>query len=322
MSRLLGGFAVGSFAEDISKEDAVNLFKSGNLDEAIPALESASRTFSDDAQVHSCLGMAYGKIGENEKSIASFEKSLSLIKSARAHYNLGVAYDCAGRFPEAKEQFQHALDYDPSYSPAREAIRQIESSPAVAPVEPTVMIQASPDPEPTIMGQAPPTAAIPQSDVIGGVPDFSGFATPKAPPDLSAEKARKELEWQERRKTYIKSGLAYGAICGAVFLVLARLSLVLIIPSVMGHGSILLTLIGTFIQGGIVGAIVGLWVGLTCGSENEGAVAGAVVGGFYGLIVGLCTGVIGLAVWSLFMWAIITGAFGFFVGKMVASSLN
>lgn len=94
------------------------------------------------------------------------------------------------------------------------------------------------------------------------------------------------------------------------------------IPSLMGTGSVLLRLVGTFIQGGIVGAIVGLWVGLTCGAENEGAIAGAVVGGVYGLVSGLFTGVIGLAVWSMIIYAFSTGIFGFFVGKMVASSLN
>lgn len=313
---------MGLFAEDISKEDAINLFKSGKLDEAIPALESITETSADDPQVYSCLGMAYGKIGEKEKSIASFEKALSLLKSARAHYNLGVAYDCAGRSTEAEEQFQHALDFDPSYSPAREAIRQIESKAAQTPAEPTVMAQAPTGPQATIMGQPPAAVAAPPGGVIGATPDFAAQAATKGPPDLAAEKARKEFEWQERRKTYVKSGLAYGAICGAVFLVLIRLSLIVIVPSTMGRGNILLMLVGTFIQGGIVGAIVGLWVGLTCGAENEGALAGAVVGGVYGLISGLITMPIGFAVWSMFFSALCTGIFGFFVGKMVSSSLN
>ncbi|MEN6356003.1 MAG: tetratricopeptide repeat protein [Armatimonadota bacterium] len=311
---------MGLFAEDVSREEAISLFKSGRLDEAIPALERVALKLSDDPQVHSCLGMAYGKIGEIEKSIASFEKSLLLLKSARAHYNLGVAYDCAGRYSEAKGQFQHALDYDPSYSPAREAIRQIESKSSLEPA--AAASGVSSEPQPTIMGQAPPTASVPQSGTIGGVPDFSTLAAPKAPPDLSAEKVKRELEWQERRKTYVKSGLAYGAICGAVLLLLIRLCLVAMASSIIGSGSALLILVGAIIQGGIVGGIVGLWVGLTCGAENEGALAGAVVGGTYGLLAGLIGGMGGFAIWNMLFSALFTGIFGFFIGKMVASSLN
>ncbi|MCE5323545.1 tetratricopeptide repeat protein [bacterium] len=305
--------------EDISKEEAISLFKSGQLDDAIPAFENIALKFPDDPQIHSYLGMAYCKIGEKEKCIASFEKSLLLLKSARAHYNLGIAYDSAGRQSEAKDQFQKALDYDPSYSPAREAIRQIDSQHSN---EPPIMARVASEPQPTIMGQAPPTVSAQQSNAIGMVPDFTTLAAPKAPPDLSAEKAQKELEWQERRKTYVKSGLAYGAICGAVLLLLIRLCLVIMASSFLGKGSALLILVGAIIQGGIVGGIVGLWVGLTCGAENEGAVAGAVVGGAYGLLAGLIGGMGGLAILNMLFSALCTGIFGFFIGKMVASSLN
>ncbi|MHB9038816.1 MAG: tetratricopeptide repeat protein [Armatimonadota bacterium] len=288
-----------SSARGQSREEALSLLKSGKLDEAIPALENALLAHPTDPQIHSCLGMAYSQVGDIEKSIAAFGKSLELLKSARAYFNLGVAYESAGMTSEAHEQYRLAVAFDSKYAPAQEALNKL---------------------------QAKMRAASHNTDVIGATPDFSTLAAPKAPPDLNAEKARKELEWQERRRDYVKAGLIYGVICGAIFLFLVRLASTLVAaPAFMmlgQGGSLAMVLVGAIIRGGLIGGIVGLWVGLTCGAENEGAVAGAVAGAAYGLLTGLLQGMGGLAFWNMVISALGTGIFGFFIGKMVSSSLN
>jgi hypothetical protein len=269
------------------------------LDEAISALESALVANPGDPQIHSCLGMAYSQTGNEEKSIAAFEKSLELLKSARAYFNLGVAYESAGMDREALEQYRLAVAFDATYSPAQEALQKLQA-------------------------ELTPTAN--ETDVIGMMPDFSTLTAPKAPPDLEAEKARKELEWQERRRDYVKSGLIYGATCGAVLLFLVRLASVILAAPLFAmfgqSGSTTVVLLGAIIGGAIVGGIVGLWVGLTCGGENEGALAGAAVGAVYGLVAGLFQGMGGAVIWFMIVSALSTGMFGFFIGKMVYSSLN
>ncbi len=319
---------MGLSGDNVSKETAIGHLKSGRYDEAITSLEQVLLTQSDDPQLHSCLGMAYSQTGEHSKSIGAFEKSLELQKSARAHYNLGLAYDGAGRYSEAQEQFQFAIDLDPTYTPAKEALQKVlgkiqTSTEAVQ--EPTIVAAAPAAPEPTVVG-APvlEQASMSQSEIIGVMPDFSTLSAPKAPPDLSAEKAQKELEWQERRKSYIKSGVAYGAICGAGFLLLIRGGLAMLAAMATGEslGTLALIMLGAILNGGIVGAIVGLWIGLTCGAENEGLLAGAITGAVFGLISGLISGYGIYSLGCMLFSAFGTGIFGFIIGKMVASSLN
>lgn len=320
---------MGLSGDNVTKEAAVGHLKSGRYDEAIASLQQVLLTQTDDPQLYSFLGMAYSQTGEHDKSIDAFEKSLAIQKSARAHYNLGLAYNSAGRYSEAQEQFQLAVDLDPAYTPAKEALSKvldkIQASAETAP-EPTVVTTAATNPEPTVVG-APvlEQASMAQSDITGAIPDFSTLGPPKAPPDLAAEKAKKELEWQERRKDYIKWSIIYGGIAGAFFVTAGFFSegLFSTYPSILmvkyGFAKILFLLLFT---GAIHGCLVGLYIGITCMGEEAGMRAGAVLGAFAGLLVGLIGGAGVFALVYMLISAVVSGVMGLIVGRIVETSVN
>ncbi|MCE5199489.1 MAG: tetratricopeptide repeat protein [Armatimonadota bacterium] len=315
-----------TFAGEISKEQAIQLLRSGQIDQARSALESLAKAQPDDPQIHSCLGIAYNQSGNSDGAISAFETSLQLQKTPKSHYNLGLAYKTAGRTDDAVAQFRAAIALDTNYTPAQEALKKHETA------------AVPPSPEPTVLGQPPMPAPEPQpqpTTVIDVVPDFNTvFATPTAPPDLNAEKAQKEFEWQERRKGMIKSGLIYGILCGAGFLLLIRLACVLFFAAPMammlgGGKGLLISMLSALFEGGFIGGLVGLWVGLTCGGDSEGFKAGAAIGAVFGLITGLVTvsqlgaGMLGgIVIAYMLCYAFVIGIFGFFIGKMVEASIG
>ncbi|MCE5315363.1 MAG: tetratricopeptide repeat protein [Armatimonadota bacterium] len=297
--------------EEITKEKAVNLLKSGRIDEAISALENVAQLYPNDPQIHSYLGMAFNQKGNVDQSAAAFEKSLHLQQTPKAHYNLGLAYNAAGKTDDAAEQFRRAVALDPNYTLAQDALRKHTASATSTSV-------------PAAAGEA--TVTMNAGSAIGIAPDpIEVFATPKAPPDLTQEKIRKELEWQERRRDMIKAGAIYGAIAGAFFLVASffLVGIFSVVPAIlMSKVGTVVFLTVTGIIGAIYGAIIGLWIGYTCGGEDAGLRAGAVIGAVAGLLSGLITGMGAASIIPMAVDTIVSGALGFMIGKIVETSVN
>lgn len=300
--------------------DAMNMLKSGSVDETIIILKAISADTPNDPQVYTCLGVAYTQKGDKQNAIRSFKKSLTLQENPKAHYNLGLAYESAGMEDDAAQSYRSAVLLDPAYTLALQAIERLTPT-TIAPTPPaeeqTIIGQAPISHEPTIMGEPPPV--VPEPTVIGHVPDFGA---PSAPPDLAREEAEKAQRFEEQRKDYMKSSLIYGIVCGAFFLLLWK-GLGIYLASAIATGPQIVGMVfGVLLQGSILGGLIGLWIGYTCGDDMQGLFAGAVLGGVFGLLDGLIHGMGSLALFTMLGGAIGTGLFGYIVGKMVEASIN
>jgi len=167
----------------------MQLFRERKLGECIACTEKVLASNPEDALAYSILGAAYAEAGDRGMSIAAFERCLAIEPSARAHFNLGAAYERAARLPEAIEQFQLALQKDQSYQPAQDALGRLSKAgpPVEEPTPPSAEAEHAagllaretdegtgpePTPEPT---QAPPEPA------PGEVPPGPAAAAPPPP---------------------------------------------------------------------------------------------------------------------------------------------
>ena len=101
------------------------------FDYAISEFEMALASQSMKFDCYIMLGACYMQKGQYEKSIdhykmASQIKGLSEEKFARLHFNLGLAYEAHGMTPQAIEEFNLALKFDPSISEAQEKIKKLK----------------------------------------------------------------------------------------------------------------------------------------------------------------------------------------------------
>ena len=114
-----------TFQGNASKEEGYNLLQSGQFEEAIEALKRAQQEDQEDAQIFTFLGVAYNKIGDKMRAIRSFEESLRIDESARGYYNLAMIYESVKRYDEAVREYHMALDTDPNYVRAKEALDKL-----------------------------------------------------------------------------------------------------------------------------------------------------------------------------------------------------
>jgi serine/threonine protein kinase/tetratricopeptide (TPR) repeat protein len=86
----------------------------GELDKDIETLELYKRTYPNDSVPSNNLGVAYARIGDFEKSIASARDSMKIDpNSTNAHVGLSAAYFQLNRFDEAKQIEEQSLKQFP-----------------------------------------------------------------------------------------------------------------------------------------------------------------------------------------------------------------
>ena len=308
--------------EGISKEEGLRLLKSGQVDEAIKVLKELSQTESDDPQIFTYLGAAYNQKGDRLHAINAFEKSVDLEETPKSLYNLGLIYEQCERLQEAIWQYDNALKLDPSYTQAQQAIDRIKEAYRAAHPE------LNPPPPAEETSDAEATQAMPgqpEATIHGNMPGGQFTPPPHGPPDHAAEHAarmaKKEQATIEQHHKLMKSGLIYGIVCGAIFVLLSYLAVSMLTFSLPGN--MFLALFIVIIIGGIYGGIIGFWIGYTSGGEEAGMRAGAVMGALLGLVLGLISGG-GVAVIIIAMLAngFISGLGGMFIGRMVDASIG
>ena len=128
---------MNDFLGHASTDLAMQLLREGKLHECIECAEKVISANTDDAKAYSILGAAYAGAGDQGMSIAAFEQSLALEPGARAHFNLGMAYEKSSRMREALEQYEYAVRIDPFYKQAAEAVNRLSKAGADSPAPPS-----------------------------------------------------------------------------------------------------------------------------------------------------------------------------------------
>jgi tetratricopeptide (TPR) repeat protein len=116
-----------SVSNDI-KDQVLALIGSGNIDEAIAILSEACSNDSDNAQIHALLGVAYQHKSDRMHAVYHFEEALRLDESAKNYYNLGAMYEFSHRIDEAIRQYNMALEMDPDYKRAKNALDRLHQT--------------------------------------------------------------------------------------------------------------------------------------------------------------------------------------------------
>jgi hypothetical protein len=323
-----------------SKEEGLRLLKAGQLEDAIKVLEKV-RDKTDDAQVCAFLGAAYSQKGDKANAIHAFEESLRLNETPKAYFNLAVVYEAVGRIDEAAREYRMAVELDPNYTPAQEALKRVhdqfisanaQAAASAVPAAPAVAAAAATQSMPAAGPVTSQTQSFAGPPPIGSAPvqGPQPLADPFAPPqiydqsraqaDMIARQMAKEQAVADQHHAMMKSGIIYGAICGAIFFMVLSFAGSLLISALGGRGLVYMLIQGLI--GAAYGSVVGLWIGYTCGGDSAGFQAGAVLGLLYGFVCGLLLGSIGFIIVLGVIYGLLSGIVGWFIGRMVEMSIS
>lgn len=109
-------------------EAGLAAMKAGDYDTAIRELEEASRQSNKDYKVFNCLGAAYAAKSRFEKAIGAFKIAEQIAPDvAKIHYNIAQAYEAVGILTEAEYEYEKAVQLDPSYTKAAQALKSLRN---------------------------------------------------------------------------------------------------------------------------------------------------------------------------------------------------
>ncbi|NLM96074.1 MAG: tetratricopeptide repeat protein [Halanaerobiaceae bacterium] len=108
---------------------AEELYRDGEIDEAIFYYELALEYDPEYAQAYSNLGLAYYKMRRYDKSIENSREAIELtdndIIKASSYYNIAMAYEAMGEWEKALENYRKALEHR-DHDAYREGIERME----------------------------------------------------------------------------------------------------------------------------------------------------------------------------------------------------
>jgi len=110
---------------NVSTEEGLRLLKAGQIDQAIDVLGKVLQADSEDAKAHMYIGIAYYHKNDRLHSIHHLEESLRLEETPKGYYNLGLVYEAVHRVDEAVRQYRMALEMDPNYELAKQALKRL-----------------------------------------------------------------------------------------------------------------------------------------------------------------------------------------------------
>jgi Flp pilus assembly protein TadD len=87
--------------------------------EALPHFMAAANANPNDLEAVQGAGRCHIQMGNGTAAVPFFEQALALQPSPGAYAALGVAYDLAGRFPEAQATYRNGLKIDPQHKSLR-----------------------------------------------------------------------------------------------------------------------------------------------------------------------------------------------------------
>jgi len=104
-------------------------FLNGDVEEAISVLERGIEAAPSSAEMRWNLGSVYYRAGRYTEAVAQLEAAATLYgTSAQAYCDLGTAAQAAGMIDRTRAAYQHALEIDPSFEPARTAMLNLSDA--------------------------------------------------------------------------------------------------------------------------------------------------------------------------------------------------
>jgi tetratricopeptide (TPR) repeat protein len=121
-------------AVDYTPSDATIQFELGNtyiglqqFEQALPHVEIANALQSNTPRILAALGYIWFKLDDNQKAIGFLEQAVKLAPTfALAWYHLGNAQVEQGDVSAAKESFVAAVQLQPTFKPAKDALMMLE----------------------------------------------------------------------------------------------------------------------------------------------------------------------------------------------------
>jgi tetratricopeptide (TPR) repeat protein len=102
-------------------------FKAGDFDKAIEELETATHIDHSNYKAFTYLGAAYAAKNRFNAAIGAFKTAEQINPGvASIHYNIAQAYEASGIPNEAEFEYERALEIDPNYSKAAEALAALK----------------------------------------------------------------------------------------------------------------------------------------------------------------------------------------------------
>ncbi|MFQ5894577.1 MAG: tetratricopeptide repeat protein [Nitrospinota bacterium] len=128
--------AVGHFRKSIEVRPTAeahtylgwSLSKLGRLEEAIGECKKAMALDPEFGNPYNDIGVYLIELGRPNEAIPYLEKAIRAKRYCCyqfAHFNMGRALYLRGELAEARRSFKRALEVDPDYAPAREALRAL-----------------------------------------------------------------------------------------------------------------------------------------------------------------------------------------------------
>lgn len=106
----------------------VEAFKSGNVDKAVELLEAATQSDHTNYKALCFLGAAYAAKDRYNAAIGAFKTAEQIAPGvASIHYNIAQAYEASGILDEAEYEYGRALEINPEYPRAKEALAKVRA---------------------------------------------------------------------------------------------------------------------------------------------------------------------------------------------------
>jgi len=114
----------------------ITLFSSGQIQEALDAVEAVIKDYPDDSVLYNISGACYAGLGHLDAAIKRYEQSLSINPNySEAHYNLAGTLQELGELNSAVESYEKSLALKPDYAEAHNnlgntlrELKQLESA--------------------------------------------------------------------------------------------------------------------------------------------------------------------------------------------------
>lgn len=105
----------------------VDAFKAGEIDKAIQELEASTQFDNKNYKAFAYLGAAYAAANRYNAAIGAFKISEQLNPGIPSiHYNIAQAYEASGILLEAEWEYERALQIDPKYTKAADALAKLK----------------------------------------------------------------------------------------------------------------------------------------------------------------------------------------------------